>query len=96
MTFGPTNAGKLRNVKKTNVILANQNTESFVFRWLRALAMFDVACFAAFVGRHFKRSIDTIKGLIVYPFHVEKPFSNVIKLRIYIKEMFKEKMLEIM
>jgi len=33
-----------------NVIWANQKTEFFVYRWLRALAMFGVTSFAAFVG----------------------------------------------
>jgi len=49
MTFGQTKCGKLRNVLKQNVIWANQKTESFVFRWLHAHAMFDVTCFSAFV-----------------------------------------------
>jgi len=49
MTLGPTKGGKLRNVI-THVIWANQKTESFVYRWLRTQAMFDVTCFPAFVG----------------------------------------------
>ena len=32
------------------VIWANQNTESFVYRWLRTHAMLDQTCFPAFVG----------------------------------------------
>jgi len=44
------NGGKLRNVKTHNVIWANQKTDSFVYRWLRAHARFDVTCFPAFVG----------------------------------------------
>jgi len=35
------------------VIWANQKTESFVYHWLRALAMFDEMSFPA-IGRHFK------------------------------------------
>jgi len=33
-----------------NVIWANQKTESYVYRWLRALALFNVTRFSAFVG----------------------------------------------
>ena len=57
MTFGSTQCGEILNVITQNVIWANQKT---VFRSLRARAMFDVMCFAAFVGASnvkFKRSI---------------------------------------
>jgi len=40
----------LRYVLTYNVIWANQNTDSFVYRWLRALAMIEVTRFPAFVG----------------------------------------------
>jgi len=33
-----------------NLIWANPKTQSFVYRWLHAHAMFDVMCFPAFVG----------------------------------------------
>jgi len=46
----PTKGGNLRIVLTNNVVWANQKTESFVFRWLPTLAMFDVTCFPAFVG----------------------------------------------
>ena len=42
--------GKLRNIITHNIVWANQNTKSFVYPWLRTLAMFDVMCFPAFVG----------------------------------------------
>jgi len=50
MSDAPTKGGKLRNVITQNVVLANQKTESFVYQWLRALTMFNVTCFPAFVG----------------------------------------------
>ena len=49
MTFGSTKWWKLLNAIMYNVILGNQKTESFVFRWLLAHAMFDTTCFSAFV-----------------------------------------------
>jgi len=45
------------------VILANQKTESFVYRWQRALAMFDMMFFPRIcqsTGHHFKRSVNTL------------------------------------
>jgi len=45
MTFGPTNGGKLCNVRTHNVIWADEMTESFVYRWQHAPAWFDVTCF---------------------------------------------------
>jgi len=48
MSF-PTKGGKLRN-DVTHVILANHKTERCVHGWLREHAMFDAACFPAFVG----------------------------------------------
>jgi len=47
MTFGPTNGGKLCNVKTH--IWANQKTELFVCYWVLAHAILDVTCFPAFV-----------------------------------------------
>jgi len=49
MAFGPTKGGNLCYVKTHNVIRANQQTESFLFRWLRAHATYDVTCLFAFV-----------------------------------------------
>ena len=49
MTFGPTKSGKLLNTKTHNVISANQKAASFVYRWLRTRAMFNVLCIPAFV-----------------------------------------------
>ena len=48
----PTKYGKLRNVISHNIVPADQKSESFVYRWLRAITMFDVTCFpgSAFVG----------------------------------------------
>jgi len=48
MTFGSTKSRQWFNVI-THVILANQKTESFVFCWLLAHAMFDTTCFPAFI-----------------------------------------------
>ena len=51
MTFGREKKGrKLRNVITHNVIWTNQKTESSVYRWKRAHALFDVTFFPAFVG----------------------------------------------
>jgi len=58
--------GKLHNVIKNNfvwAIWANQKTETCVYRWLRALAMFDLRSFPAIllgIGRHFNRFVDTL------------------------------------
>jgi len=41
MTFGWTKGGILRYVIMHNVLWANQKTESSVYCWLRAHAMFD-------------------------------------------------------
>jgi len=49
LTFGPTKGRQLRNVK-THIIWANQKTESLVYCWLQAHAMFDVTRSPAFVG----------------------------------------------
>jgi len=49
-SYATTKRGKFCNVITHNDISANQKTESFVYRWLCALAMFDVTCFTAFVG----------------------------------------------
>jgi len=48
LMLGSTKGGNLPNVTTHNVIWANQKTESFVYRWLLAHAMFDVTCFPAF------------------------------------------------
>jgi len=50
MKFGPTNSGKLLNVITHNVISTNQTTQSVVYRWLHAHAMFNVMCCPACVG----------------------------------------------
>jgi len=50
MTLCQTQGGNLHNVITDNVIWANQRTELFVYRWLRALAMSEVTHFPAFVG----------------------------------------------
>jgi len=62
MTFGPIKAINYL----TNVTWANQKSESFLYRWLRESAMFDVRCSPAFFGaydvirRHFKRSVNVL------------------------------------
>ena len=50
MMFGSTKWGKLLNTITNHIIKANQKSESFVYRWQRAHAVFDVTCFSAFVG----------------------------------------------
>jgi len=50
MMFAPTKGGKLCNDVTHNVILANHKTERCVRGWLREHAVFDAACFPAFVG----------------------------------------------
>ena len=58
-----TKGGKLRNVITHNMVWAGQKTESIVYRWLCALAMFDVTYFAGIclsIGRHFKHSVNTL------------------------------------
>jgi len=50
MCYTLTKGGKLRNIIMHNVIWANQKTEFYVYRWLGALAIFDVVCFPAFLG----------------------------------------------
>jgi len=52
MTFGLTKDGTLRNVIMFNVNRTNQKTESFVLRWLRAHAMFDVRRFFPHLLEH--------------------------------------------
>jgi len=49
MTFGTTKARKIGNVVMHNAIWANQTNKSFVYPWLGAYAMVDIACFPAFV-----------------------------------------------
>jgi len=49
MTLCLTQVGNLRYAIKYNVIWANHKSKSFVYRWLRTLAMFDVTRFSAFV-----------------------------------------------
>jgi len=52
MTVALTKGGNLPNLTTYNMIVviwANQTIESFVYRWLREHAMFDVTCFPAFV-----------------------------------------------
>ena len=49
LTFSQTNNGQLRYVITHNLIWAYHRTASFVYRWLRAHAMFDVKCFPTFV-----------------------------------------------
>ena len=48
--FCPTKDRKLCYVIMHNIIWANQKTESFLFPWPCAHAMFDVTCFPAHVG----------------------------------------------
>ena len=48
MMFGPTKGGKL-NFITYNIYWANQKTESFVYRWLRAHAMLYIAGFLTFL-----------------------------------------------
>ena len=55
----PTKGKKLRNVKTHNVVWANQKTESRVYRWLCALAMFELACYSA-IGAFNAISLDTL------------------------------------
>ena len=50
MAFGPTKARKSWNVEMHNVICANQKTETLVYRWLCAHAMFNVMLFTALAG----------------------------------------------
>jgi len=48
MSDAPAKGGNLYNL--ITHIWAEQKTESSVYHWLRALAMFDVTCYPAFVG----------------------------------------------
>jgi len=63
MTFCLTKCGKLPFVIMHYIMLANQKTESFVYSWLQAQAIFDVMGFSMFVGtiwRHFKHFVDML------------------------------------
>jgi len=55
-----TKGEKQRNFVTPNIVWANQTTESFVYHWLCALAMFDVMRFPAFVG-----ALDVISSLLL-------------------------------
>jgi len=44
-----------------NVIWTNQNTESFVYHWLRALTKLDrLSCICQSIKHHFKHFVDTL------------------------------------
>jgi len=45
MMFGPTKGEKFPNIINCNVISANLKTQSVVYGWLRAHAVFGVTCF---------------------------------------------------
>ena len=47
IVFSPTISGNLQNIIMHNIISANQNNKSFVYRWLCAIATFDIT-FQAF------------------------------------------------
>jgi len=50
MTFGLTKGRKLCYIITHKIICANQNTESFVYRWVNEQTTFNIMRFSAFVG----------------------------------------------
>ena len=69
ISYGPTKGGKLRNVITHDFIWVNQKTESSVYHWLRAQAMFDVTPLPRIcrdIGCHFKRSVDTLVNRLLF------------------------------
>jgi len=64
MKFSPKKGGNLGNVITHNTILANQTTELFVCRWLRAHAkLLSHICWS--LWHHFKHSVDSLIVMVL-------------------------------